>query len=307
MMGRDRRNGRANMKARVGIATAVLVGGGAIGVAAVAASHGSSPTAQSAGYSHHYAPHYTSEWGQLNSVMNNWTWSRQSSYNTLASMSQWRTFSETTQHGKTFATQRGIVVLATHKFLILQSANGSLHLWLLAGNTALQNVSSSTTGTAAMTASTSATRQAMQSGNVIPATDLLAGSPLTASRMLTPSTAPQTVTVNVAGTSLTVTVTITRSTATVSQTATMPSNSNPWWSPSTWTQSAWSTASNTTKLARGDLALAVGFRSHNLLHAQLVLFTPLTTSVVGGSSATGGTRTPTPTVTSTVGVSGNHY
>jgi hypothetical protein len=311
MMGRDRRNGRANLKARVGIATAVLVGGGAIGVAAVAAtSHGANPAAQSAGYSARYAhyTHYTSEWNQLNSAMNAWSWSRQSTYNTLAGMTQQRTFSQTTAHGKTFAVQRGIVVLATHKFLILQSANGSLHLWLTSGGTKFQNVSSSTSGTAAMTANASATRQAMQSGDMILATDIMAGSPLTASHMLTPSTIPQTVTVQVAGTSLTVTVTITRNTAAVSQTATAPWNGNPWWSPSTTTQNPWATVTNTVNLARGDLALVAGFRSHNLLHAQLVLFSPLTTSVVGGGAPwPSSVQTTTPTVTSTAGASGRHY
>ena len=48
-----------------------------------------------------------------------------------------RQFSQTTHQGKTLAVQRGIVVLATKKFLILQSSNGSLHLWLLSGSDAV--------------------------------------------------------------------------------------------------------------------------------------------------------------------------
>src|SRR6185437_6734191 len=103
---------------------------------------------------------------------------------------------------KMVAAQRGIVVLATRKFLIVQSANGSLHLWLLSGNTQFQNVSA----TQALTASTSAAQQAMTSGNMLPATTLLAGSPTTAASMLTPTPAAQTVTVQVANTALTVTV-----------------------------------------------------------------------------------------------------
>jgi hypothetical protein len=313
-MGRDRRNGRANMKTRVGIAAAAVIGGGAIAIAAVAASHGSgSPAAQSAGYSARISNN-GGEWGQLNSVMNNWSWARTSSMNTLSSLTSQseRTYSTTTMHGKTLVEQRGIVVLATRKFVILQSANGSLHLWLLSGRTAIQNVSSSTMGTSAMTASMSATTAAMQSGNMMPAANLMAGSTLTAAQMLTPTPAAQTVTVNVAGTDLTVTVTITKSTATVSQTATMPANANPWWSPSTTTQSAWMTATPMTKLTRGDLALIVGSRSHNLLHAQIVLFTPLTTGDVGGRAATGTGTTPVttpnqPVVSSTTGSSGVHY
>ena len=193
------------------------------------------------------------------------------------------------------AVQRGIVVLATKKFLILQSANGSLHLWLLSGNTKFQNVSSTTAGTQALTANTSATQQAMTSGNMIPATTLLAGSPTTAAALLTPTPAAQTVTVQVANTSLTVTVTVTRSTATVTQTATTPATSMPTWSPTTFTQNAWLPMRG---LARGDLALVAGTRSHWTLHAQLVLFTPLSTADVGGSASSG---TTTGTTTGTNG------
>jgi hypothetical protein len=104
--------------------------------------------------------------------------------------------------------------------------------------------------------------------------------------MLTPTPAAQTVTVQVAGTDLTVTVTVTRSMATVSQTATMPQAAMPTWHPVTFTQNAWQA---THTLARGDLALVVGFRSHWTLHAQLVLFTPLSSADVGGSDSTGTT------------------
>ena len=226
--------------------------------------------------------------------MNSWTGSRQSSYSELAQLTQARQFSQTTHQGKMLAVQRGIVVLATKKFLILQSANGSLHLWLLSGNTHFQNVSTTTAGTQALTASTSATHQAMASGNMLPATTLLAGSPTTAAALLTPTPAAQTVTVQVANTNLTVTVTVTRSTATVNQTATTPLASMPTWSPITFTQNAWLPMNG---LARGDLALVVGTRSHWTLHAQLVLFTPLSTAVVGGGASTG-------TTTGTTGTTG---
>ena len=49
MMARDRRYGKSTTKTRVGIATAVLVGG-AVAAAAVVASHGAVPTATSAAY-----------------------------------------------------------------------------------------------------------------------------------------------------------------------------------------------------------------------------------------------------------------
>jgi hypothetical protein len=186
------------------------------------------------------------------------------------------------------------VVLATRKFLVVRSANGSLHLWLLSGRTRFQNVSATNMGMRALTASTSAAQQAMTSGNMTPATTLLAGSPTTAASMLTPTPAAQTVTVQIANTNLTVTVTVTRSMATVSQTATTPLNSMPTWSPVTFTQGAWMAPN---MVARGDLALVTGTRSHWTLKAQLVLFAPLTTADVGGRASTPATpATTTPAV-----------
>jgi hypothetical protein len=313
-MGRDRRYGGrgASMKTRVGIATAVVVGGAAIGVAAVAAtSHSATPAAaaKSAGYTLRFG----NEWNTLNTAMNSWQRNQQSSYSALSSWTQ-QTFSQAWQNNRMLAVQRGIVVLATNKFVILQSTNGSLRLWLLSGNTQFQNVSNTTTGTTALTASTSAAQQAMSLGNMIPATTILAGSPLTARNFLTPTVTPQTVKVVVAGTSLTVTVTVTGNTATVNQTASMPQNAFPWWAPSTTTLNAWTTPTAAVQLARGDLALIAGTRSHNLLHAQLVLFTPLTTNDMGtitcpgtgtGTGTSTGTGTGT-TVPSSAGSSGTH-
>jgi hypothetical protein len=291
MRARDRRYGKSSVKTRVGIATAVLAGG-AVAAAAVVAGHGAAPAATSAAYSSRFG----NEGTMISSAVNSWSWSRQSSYAQLAQLTQARQFSQTTHQGKTVAVQRGIVVLATKKFLILQSSNGSLHLWVLSGATRFQNVSNTTAGTQALTASTSATQQAMTSGNMIPATTLLAGSPTTAAALLTATPAPQTVTVQVANTSLTVTVTVTRSMATVAQTATTPLAGLPTWNPITFTQNAWQ-ATNT--LARGDLALVAGTRSHWTLHAQLVLFTPLSTATVGGQAGTGATPVVTPTAAAT--------
>ena len=199
------------MKTRVGIATAILVGGAVAAGAALAANHGAATTATAAAFSSHAG----NEGTVLSSAMTNWNGSRQSSYAQLARLTQARQFSQVRHNGRTLAVQRGIVVLATKKFLILRSSNGSLHLWLLSGKTKFQNVSNSMAGTRALTASTSAARQAMGSGNMTPATSLLAGSPSTAAAMLTPTPAAQTVTVQVANTNLTVTITVTRSMATV--------------------------------------------------------------------------------------------
>jgi len=286
MMARDRlypNSRQKRFRTRAGIAAAVLAGGGAIGVAAVAAtSHPAATAAKPAAYT----SQVSNEGTMLSAAMTDWSRSRQSSYAALARLTWARGFSQTTHRGRTLAIQRGIVVLATRRFLILQSANGSLHLWLLSGATRFQNVSTTAAGTSALTGSPSATTQAMNLGNMLPATTLLAGSPTTAATMLTPTTAPQTVTVQVANTDLTVTVTITRSTATVSQTATTPANTAPAPNPSRFTQNAWQA---TSSVARGDLALVVGARSHGTLRAQLVLFSPLSASDVAARTGTGST------------------
>ncbi len=283
MMARNRRYGRnrtAALKTRAGIATAVVLGSGAIaGVAMAAGSHSAGIAAAPAAHTARFG----NEGAMLATALGDWTSSRQGTYSQLAQMTTMRGFSQTSHNGKTLDVQRGIVVLATKQFIILQSANGSLHLWLVSAGTKFQNVSSTTAGTAALTANTSATQQAMQSGNMVPATALLAGSPTTAAAMLTPAAATQTVTVQVANTDLTVTVTVTRNTATVNQTATMPANTMPAPMASTYTMNAWQA---TNSLARGDLAVIVGTRSHWTLHAQLVLFTPLSTSAVGGVTGT---------------------
>lgn len=284
MIARNRHFGNSTLRGRIGIAAAVLASGGAIAAGAVVAtSHNTPATVQTTGYTHGY----TSEWNTLSSALNNWGRSKQATYNQLAGLTRARTFSQAWSHGKMLAIQRGVVVLATHKFIILRSANGSLHLWLTSGGTKFQNVSATTSGMTALTANTTAASQAMTAGNMIPATTALAGSPTTAAQLLTQAPATQTVTVQVANTSLTVTVTITRSTATVSQTATTPANALPASSQNTFTQNAWMPVS---KLARGDLATIVGVRSHWTLHAQLVLFAPLTTANVGGKAFTGTTN-----------------
>ena len=116
----------------------------------------------------------------LATALADWNSSKPGTYSQLARMTSVRGFSQTSHRGRTLDVQRGIVVLATRRFLILQSAGGSLHLWLLSPGTKFQNVSGAAAGTAALTANTSATQQAMQTGNMIPATTLLAGSPTTA-------------------------------------------------------------------------------------------------------------------------------
>ena len=172
MMGRERRyrNGKVSLKTRVGIATALVVGGGAIGVAAVAAtSHGSPTAAKSDAFSSPVKGITSSEGVTLGSALADWNKARQTSYAQLAGLTQARGFSESSDKGQTLDVQRGIVVFATKQFVILQSANGTLHLWLLSGKTQFQNVTKTAAGTAAMTASSSAAQQIIASGDMIPA------------------------------------------------------------------------------------------------------------------------------------------
>jgi hypothetical protein len=304
MMARNRRYGRSRtavLKTRIGIGTAVVLGGGAIaGVALATTSHTGGIAAAPAAHT----ARFENEGTMLASAMADWGSSKQNSYSQLAQMTSMRNYSQTSHQGKTLDVQRGIVVLATKQFIILQSSNGSLHLWLVTGATKFQNVANTTTGTAALTANTSATQQAMQSGDMIPATTLLAGSPTTAATMLTPAAKPESVTVQVAGTDLTVTVTVSQSTATVNQTATTPANAMPTSMASTTTMNAWQTVNS---VARGDLAVIAGTRSHHMLHAQLVLFTPLSTSMVGGTTGktTTGTSTTGTTGSTTTGTTGS--
>ncbi len=286
MMARDRRyrpgRRRSVLKTRAGLATAVLACGaiaaGAIAVVAATTTGRAAGTAVSPAA---YAARSSSEGAVLSSALTSWNTSRQATYSELASLTQAQGYSQTTHQGDKLDIQRGIVVLATSNFLILQSASGSLHLWLLSGDTQFTDVSGTTAGTMALTANSSATQQAMESGNMIPATTLLAGSPVTAAALLTPTAIPQTVSVQVANTDLTVTVTVIRGTAEVSQTATTPSAAAPTADQTTFTQNAWQA---TDSVARGDLAVVVGTRSHWTLHADLVLFTPLSTMVVGGKT-----------------------
>jgi hypothetical protein len=278
---RPRRNSRANVKIGAGIAATALVLGGAA-TAVLVASHGPASTAaQSVSFSSRGHRTGMNEWGLLNSAVSGWGSSMGTSMTQLASVNQ-QTYSQTTEHGKTLDMQRGVVVFASPQFLIMQSKNGNLRLWALSGSTKFENVTNSTAGTTAMTASANVAEQATQGGLMIPEVNTMAGDAITVAGLLTPNSQPETVTVQVAGTKLTVTVTIMKTMATVSETATTPASGSPVYDPTTTTMSVASTAGMTTDLSRGALALAVGYRSHGLLHASIILYTPLVVSEVGG-------------------------
>ena len=321
MIGRNRRGNRqANMKARIGIATAVLVGGSAVGVAAVAAASHNGPatttTAKSEGFALNFH-HRISEQVALASALNTWSASHQQSFTTLAQMQSMRTFSQVWHHRTQFAAQRGIVVLATRHFLLVKSANGALHLWWLNGATRFANVGNTAMGMTAMTGSTTVAQAAMLANNMKPAAVTMAGSTAVVNQMVAPDAKPTTVTVSTGN--VTITITITSSTATVTQPVTTPTVvATPTATATTPTVTPTATATTPTVtptatptllpvptptmtatqstftatrgIQRGDLVFVAGVRVHGFLIAKLVLFAAPTTV----------TPTPTPTVTSTV-------
>ncbi|MGH3166517.1 MAG: hypothetical protein ACRDN0_11580, partial [Trebonia sp.] len=294
MTSRNRRGNRpANMKARLGIAAAVLVGGGAIGVAVAASGHGAANTAASAGYTLNFH-HNVSEGTALSSALSSLNSNQGRALTDLTSMAPMRSFSQQ-WHGRTvFAAQRGVVELATKKFLLVKSANGQLHLWWLSGTRTI-NASNTMTGMMALTGSTSAASQAMTTGNMVPTMVTMAGSTHAATTMAAPASAPVTVTVS-SGTA-TVTITITSSTATVTTPSTTPattagmsmtSASSGLTAGGPMTTGHQSAFSMNKGIARGDLVFVSGLREHGFLLAKLVLFAPPST-----------TSTATPTVSST--------
>lgn len=285
-----RRNRQASMKARLGIAAAVLAGGGAAGVA-VAASHSGSATvnADSAGYVLNFH-HTVSEQQALTSALNMWNSNQSRSLNTLAQMAPMRTFSQFMWHRTQFAAQRGVVVAATRQFIIVKSANGKLELWWLNHWTKQKNVTASPTGMVAMTGNNVAAHTAATTGNTAPMAATMAGSAAVVNQMAAPVTKPITITVST-GTE-TITITITQTTATVAPT---PTTTATGMATATATATPMATMPTTTAaktVARGDLVFVVGVRSHGKLTAELILFSVPKTAVTT-------TPTNTATVTST--------
>jgi hypothetical protein len=307
MTSRNRRR-PANMKARLGITAAVLVGGGAIGVAVATSGHGAATTAASAGYTLNFH-HTVSEGTALSSALSSLNSNQGRALTDLASMAPMKTYSQVRHNRTEFAAQRGVVELATKHFLLVKSSNGGLHLWWLAHTKAI-DTSNSMTGMMALTGSKSAASQAMTTGNMLPAASTMAGSTAAASTMAAPAAQPTSVTVTSG--SATITITITSSAATVSTPATTPATTA---GMSTTTASSGTTAggpmttarqpafTKTDGVARGDLVFVTGMREHGFLIARLVLFTPPATSMAtptaSPTTATSTTATPTTSVAPT--------
>ena len=319
-----RRNRQASMKARLGIAAAVLAGGAA-GVAVVASHSGSATVnADPAGYVLNFH-HTVSEQQALTSALNMWNSNQSRSLAALAQMAPMRTFSQFTWHRTQFAAQRGVVVAATRQFIVVKSANGKLELWWLNHWTKQKNVTANPTGMVAMTGNNVAAHTAAVTGNTAPAAVAMAGSTATVNQMNAPVTKPVTITINT-GTE-TITITISQTTATVTPTpataatgtaTTMATSTAVPTGTATGTGTATSTATATATstatatptatattmptttaaktAARGDLVFVAGVRSHGKLTAELILFSvPKTTAAATPT----GTATPTGAATAT--------
>lgn len=292
MIGRNRRYGTSSTakKARAAIAAAVVLGGGAAGVAALA-SGGSSPvSASSAGFINNtHRHHWMSQSTALPAALTSWgrtQHARMHSFWMLQNMQPTRNFTQVRHHGTQWAMQRGMVLFVQPRhWMVVQSADGQMHLWMLSHHTSIQNVANTLAGTNAMLGNSSAAMAAMNQNNMTPATRWMAGSMSTANQMMN-TTQPTTITLNVAGTNTTVTITISQGTAKVTQQNTGMGGTT-WQNPFMQQQ----------QLMRGDMVMVAGFRTHHTLHAQLVLFMPPATNPTGNPT---GTATPTGTPTTTV-------
>jgi len=301
MMGRNRRGPagrrRSNLKARLGIATAVVVGGGAIGAVAVATtSHPSVTGAQSAGYSSHYS-FYGNQANDLSAGLRDYSWSQGRAFSYFSHLANTNKETEWWSGHSKLAFERGTVVLATKKFVVIRAASGSFNVWWLSGGTKVTNVAASVTGTTALTGSTSAASAAM-AGQLAPATSTLTGSTTAAQQVLAP-TAP-TVTVNIVGTGITISIKVTSSVATVAQTAPVTTTTATAPQVTTWTKQP--AATTAAGLQRGDLVFIAGSRSHWELHAKVILIeqAPLTTATPTTTPTVAPTTTPTVAPTPTV-------
>ena len=330
MNGRNRRRNRqAGMKARLGIATAVLVGGGAVGVAAVAAAnHGPATTAaDSAAYSYR---HTLSVQQALTSAFSTMSWSQQRTLTTLGHMAPLRTFSQVTWHRTTFAAQRGVVLAVTKKFLVVKSAHGKPQVWWLRG-AKLINVTANATGSVAMMGNNAAAKAAAM-GNTAPAANAMAGG-MAAMKQAVAPTKPITITISTGTQVITITISAVNGAPMASVSPSTSGSASPSTSGSaspsvmgsaspsvmgsvmpsqamTVTPTPTTTMAANTKIAAGDFVFVAGVKVHGSLIARLVLFSATNTVNPAPSASTSTSVAPTSTVSQTAvaptGVSGTH-
>ena len=314
MNGRNRRRNRqAGMKARLGIATAVLVGGGAVGVAALAAANQGPATtaADSAAYSF---SHTLSMQQALTSAFSTMSWSQQRTLTTLGHMAPLRTFSQFTWHRTTLAAQRGVVLAVTRQFLVVKSANSTPKVWWLRG-AKLINVTANATGSVAMMGNNAAAKAAAM-GNTAPAANAMAGG-MAAMQQAAAPTKPITITISTGTQVITITISAVNGApmASVSPPASgsaspsvmgsaMPSQAM------TVTPTPTTTMAANTKIAAGDFVFVAGVKVHGSLIARLVLFSATNTVNPAPSASTSTSVAPTGTVSqpavAPTGVSGTH-
>jgi hypothetical protein len=138
-----------SMRMRVGIAAAVLAGGGAAGAVVLSAGHDSAVNAQSAGFiQSSRTMSYTSA---ISSAMKTWDTSPSTSLRTLSHMQQINNYWTQSWHHVTLFFQRGKVVAKGKNEFAVRSANGKLEVWHISGKTAVLNVGGTSMGMTAMT------------------------------------------------------------------------------------------------------------------------------------------------------------
>ena len=154
MMNRNRRGSRrTSIQLRLAIAAAVLVGGGAAGVAVVASNHGSSQVADSAGYNTN-ANGPISESAAMSSAMNWWNKSQQTSLVVISKMVTIQAISVTTWHNKALVVERGTVLAKDANEFVTTAMNGKVEIWHANNGTKFLNVGNSKTGWNAMSGGT---------------------------------------------------------------------------------------------------------------------------------------------------------
>jgi hypothetical protein len=138
-----------SMRVRVGVAAAVLAGGGAAGAVVLSAGHDSAVNAQSAGFIQ--SSQKMSYSSAISSAMKTWDTSPSTSLRTLTHMQQINNYWTQSWHHVTLFFQRGRVVATGRNEFVVRSANGMLEVWHITGKTAVLNVGGTSMGMSAMT------------------------------------------------------------------------------------------------------------------------------------------------------------
>jgi hypothetical protein len=138
-----------SMRVRVGVAAAVLAGGGAAGAVVLSAGHDSAVNAQSAGFIQ--SSRMMSYSSAISSAMKTWNTSPSTSLRTLTHMQPINNYWTQSWHHHTLFFQRGKVVAVGWHAFVLRSANGMTEVWHTSGGTAILNVGGTSMGMDAMT------------------------------------------------------------------------------------------------------------------------------------------------------------